>query len=176
MTRKCGDCQLCCKLVPVRSLGKLAGQRCEHQQHHKGCNIYAKLWGVAPECKLWNCRWLGNDDMDELRRPDRTHYVVDIMPDFVRAADRDGNPTYTIEVAQIWIDPDYPDAHRDPALRAWLERKNLVGLVRYSNEGALTIIPPHMMDNGQWLEKESNLRHENPHSWGEIVQALGGAR
>jgi hypothetical protein len=36
MDRQCGDCQLCCKLLPVRTLGKAAGQRCKHQRHHKG--------------------------------------------------------------------------------------------------------------------------------------------
>lgn len=175
MTRQCGDCQLCCKLLPVRSMAKLAGQRCSHQQHHKGCKVYAKLWSVAPECKLWNCRWLGNDDMDDLRRPDRSHYVVDVMPDFVTARDENGEQPIQLEVAQIWCDPNYPDAHRDPALRAWLERKNLIGLIRYSNQAAITIIPPARMDNRQWFEKRSNLREGRAHSWDEVVQALGGA-
>ena len=172
MTRKCGDCQLCCKLLPVRSLAKLAGQRCSHQQHHKGCNVYAKLWKVAPECKLWNCRWLGNDDADDLRRPDRSHYVVDIMPDFVTARDREGNPTQ-LEVVQIWCDPDYPDAHRDPALRAWLVRKNKVGLIRYGDVEAITIIPPAMMDTGQWFERRSGLSQEKAHTVQQIAAALG---
>jgi hypothetical protein len=137
--------------------------------------VYAELWMRSPECKLWNCRWLGNDDMDELRRPDRSHYVVDIMPDFVRM-EHDGE-IITREVVQIWCDPDYPDAHRDPALRAWLERHNVCGLVRYDNaRPGVTIIPPQMMDNGRWLERTSNLTQEKPHSFAQIVAAIGGAR
>jgi hypothetical protein len=173
MTRQCGDCQLCCKLLPVGSLHKGAGERCKHQRHGKGCVVYDKLWTVAPECKLWNCRWLGNDDADDLRRPDRSHYVVDIMPDYVTINDEQLGELRK-EVAQIWCDPDYPDAHRDPALRAWLERKRLIGLVRYDNQRGVVIIPPAMMDNHQWLEKHSNLNKEAPHTFEQVVQALGG--
>ena len=172
--RKCGDCQLCCKLLPVRSINKGAGHKCIHQRVGKGCRVYANLWRIAPECRLWNCRWLGNDDMDDLRRPDRTHYVVDMMPDYV-TIDQDGEHSQH-EVAQIWCDPDYPDAHRDPALRAWLERKNKIGLVRYDNERAVTIIPPALMAEGRWVEKASNLTSEKPHTLEQVVQALGGAK
>lgn len=171
--RKCGDCQLCCKLLPVRSIDKGAGHKCIHQRVGKGCRVYANLWRIAPECKLWNCRWLGNDDMDELRRPDRSHYVVDVMPDFIRTGDADRNHVYTIEVVQIWCDPDYPDAHRDPALRAWLERKNKAALVRYDNKRAVTLIPPAMMESKQWFERDSNLTQEAPHTFEQVVQALG---
>ena len=49
--RKCGDCQLCCKLVPVADnlvgLHKPANTRCPYQRHHKGCTIYdAEAFGV----------------------------------------------------------------------------------------------------------------------------------
>lgn len=172
-TRTCGDCQLCCKLLPVKSLEKGAGVKCQHQRVGKGCTVYSKLWGVAPECKLWSCRWLVAADTGDLRRPDRSHYVVDVMPDFVRM-EHDGHELKR-EVAQIWLDPDYPDAHRDPALRAWLEKRNLIGLVRFNNERALVLIPPAMMDTGAWLERDSNLNHENPHTFEQVVEALGEA-
>lgn len=67
MPRQCGDCQLCCKLLPVQSLGKEAGQRCKHQRHSKGCAVYAQLERVSPECRLWNCRWLVENDTADLR-------------------------------------------------------------------------------------------------------------
>jgi hypothetical protein len=171
MTRQCGDCQLCCKLLPVKSIDKGAGVKCEHQRVGKGCMVYAKLWAVAPECRLWSCRWLVAEDTGELRRPDRSHYVIDVMPDYV-TLDHDGKPL-KCEVAQIWIDPDYPDAHRDPALRAWLEKRNVIGLVRFNNERALALIPPAMMDTGQWLEHDSNLNQENAHTFEQVVDALG---
>lgn len=175
MTRACGDCQLCCKLLPVGSLKKGAGVKCQHQRVGKGCMVYHRLWGVAPECKLWSCRWLVADDTGDMRRPDRAHYVIDPMPDFVTLDPHDGTGPQRREVAQIWIDPDYPDAHRDPALRAWLEKRNVIGLVRYNNERALALMPPKMMDTGQWCERASNLNHENPHTFADVLDALGAA-
>jgi hypothetical protein len=29
-SRRCGDCQLCCKLIPLEKFGKRANQRCRH--------------------------------------------------------------------------------------------------------------------------------------------------
>ena len=59
------------------------------------------------------------------------------MPDFVTLGEP-GRET-PIEVVQIWVDPNYPDAHRDPALRAYVERRGLEGkiaLIRYGNADA----------------------------------------
>ena len=67
-TRRCGDCQLCCKLLPVGALGKAAGERCRHQRHHKGCAVYRKR-GFPSECGAWSCRWLVEDDTADLSRP-----------------------------------------------------------------------------------------------------------
>jgi hypothetical protein len=173
--RRCGDCQLCCRLLPVRSLGKGAGERCKHQRHHKGCAVYAKLMRVAPECRFWNCRWLVNDDAGDLRRPDRSHYVIDIMPDYVTLEDADGVRT-AIEVVQIWIDPAYPDAHRDPALRAWLERQGKAGLVRYDNREGIVIMPPQLCADGQWHERGSNRNLEKPHELADVVGVLSGEK
>src|SRR5437879_280323 len=108
--RRCGGCTLCCRLLPMkarphadtmevvramieRGIGapkdftgmipdfdKPAGERCSHQRTGKGCAIYTKRpFG----CRFWNCAWLANADTADLRRPDRSHYVVDIAPDYV---------------------------------------------------------------------------------------------
>jgi len=173
--RQCGDCQLCCKLLPVRTLGKGAGQRCQHQRHHKGCAVYSTLGRVSPECKLWNCRWLVADDTENLSRPDRSHYVLDLMPDFITLRDDKTGEAQHVEVVQIWVDPKYPDAHRDPALRAYLDRlaeKNVAGLVRRNNTEALTIFPPALSADGQWHEVTSDFRDKD-HTPEEKVAALG---
>lgn len=169
MTRQCGDCQLCCRLLPVRSVGKGAGERCKHQRHGKGCAVYRNLWMISPECKLWNCAWLGGADVGA--RPDRSHYVVDIMPDFIVVND-EVQGKINVQVAQIWCDPKYPDAHRDPTLRAYLEQRGLAGLVRYDNERAIVLMPPAMMINHQWLERSTDLNRTNTHSFAEVVEAL----
>jgi hypothetical protein len=171
--RQCGDCQLCCKLLPVKSVGKGANERCKHQRFGKGCAVYGKLWNVAPECKLWSCGWLKMDDTGELSRPDRSHYVIDPMPEFITVSE--GGPPEHVQVVQIWCDESYPEAHRDPALRDWLAKRNMPGLVRYGNKRGLVIFPPAMMKHGEWTEKASNLNAEPPHTFEQVVQALGGA-
>src|SRR5262245_54343180 len=59
--RRCGDCTLCCKLLPVRELHKKGGERCQHQKAGKGCGVYNKP-AMPPSCGLWSCRWLVQPD------------------------------------------------------------------------------------------------------------------
>lgn len=171
MMRECGDCQLCCKLLPVQSPlvdDKAAGQKCRYQKFGTGCTVYntAKM---PFECGVWNCRWLVNDDTADLRRPDRSHYVIDIMPDFILV---DGEP---VEVVQIWVDPRHRDAHRDPALRSYIERRaleNKVALIRYNAKDAFTLIAPVLCNDRQWHELSGTSlgRSHTPH---EVASALG---
>ena len=153
-TRTCGDCQLCCKLLPVHdrlnprpdALNKKAGVKCQYQKFGKGCTIY-RTTKMPMCCSTWNCRWLVGEVPDYIHRPDRSHYVIDIMPDFVTLDFSDGTPKTSLEVVQIWIDPKYPDAHRDPDLREWLlelGERGIVGLIRYNDKDATTIFPPNM--------------------------------
>jgi hypothetical protein len=176
LKRRCGDCQLCCKLLPVTALNKAAGERCRHQRHHKGCAVYRKA-GFPPACGDWTCRWLVNNDTADLSRPDRSHYVLDLIPDFVTLRNEATGEKQHIEVVQIWVDPSYPDAHRDPFLRAYLERRakeNVVGIVRWDNERAMVIFPPALSENRQWNEVMSKFRSKD-HTIDEVVAALGGS-
>jgi hypothetical protein len=157
--RECGDCQLCCKLLPVKGLNKGANTRCRYQKHHKGCTVYNKT-AMPIECSLWNCRWLVNDDTHDLPRPDRAHYVIDLMPDTVTAI-QDGH-AQVFEVIQIWVDPQYPDAHRDPRLRAYLMRqgkKGIMALIRYNDADGFTLIPPNLTGTGDWIEHPGEMYH-----------------
>jgi len=202
MTRQCGECQLCCKLLPMkagqdritsktaevlmesglakpaefdgmlRDFDKPAGARCPHQRHHKGCGVYARR---PFSCRVWNCRWLAGDDAADLSRPDRVHYVIDIMPDVIRVS-QEGEPPIDVPAIQVWVDPAYPDAHRDPALRAWLlrraETEGAVALIRYDERRAFVLMPPTMTADGEWIEARSNLQQmdrddmlQNPDQW-----------
>ena len=121
-SRHCGSCTLCCRLLPVeRNLAKPAGERCRYQCS-KGCRVYADLARVSPSCREWSCRWLVDPRCTGMRRPDRVHYVVDIVPDFIGIQRPEGGEVISVPVIQIWCDPDYPDAHRDPGLRAYIAR------------------------------------------------------
>lgn len=164
LMRQCGDCQLCCRLLPVRPLDKKAGQRCRYQKFGKGCTVY-RTKQMPPDCALWNCRWLVNDDAGELARPDRAHYVIDIMPDYVTLRDNETGEGQHIQVVQIWCDPKHPDAHRDPALRRWIERRaeqGIAAIIRFDNREALTIFAPPLTHDGQWHEiRNGELRPEH---------------
>jgi hypothetical protein len=172
--RQCGECQLCCKLLPVKGVQKPAGQRCRFQKFHKGCSVYHTAQ-MPHECGLWNCRWLINDDAGELARPDRAHYVIDIMPDFVTLNDNETGERRNIQVVQIWCDPDFPKAHRDPALRRWIERRaeqGVAAIVRFDNAKAVIVFAPPLAADRQWHEiTNADLRPQ--HSAAEIFDALG---
>lgn len=172
--RQCGDCQLCCKLLAVRSIGKRGGEKCKHQKFHKGCTIYNKP-EMPQECVVWNCRWLVNDDMDDQSRPDRSHIVVDIMPDFITAVDNETGAQQQLPVIQVWVDPNYPDAHRDPAFRAYLDRvcgrEGMLVLIRYNESDAFTIWPPSVAPDGQWHEMNGE-NEKRSHSAAEIIDTL----
>jgi len=164
--RRCGGCTLCCKLLPMHQdvtgrrglpdFDKPAGTRCPHQRAGKGCVIYHRRPGC---CAFWNCRWLGNaEETADLRRPDRAHYVIDIMPDFITLRDpvEHGGQEANVEVVQVWVDPGYRDAHKDPALRDYLARRGeqgIAAIIRYSGDDAFVLFPPAMTQNGTWKEE-----------------------
>jgi hypothetical protein len=175
MMRQCGDCQLCCKLLPVRALDKGAGERCQHQKFGKGCGVYRKP-AMPPECGLWNCRWLVSDDTGDQARPDRSHLVIDIMPDFVTLQDNETGAEMNVEIVQVWIDPRFPDAHHDPAFRAYVDRRGMEGkatMIRFSSKNALTLFPPSMASDNQWHEIGGGTM-EREHTAAEKIAALGG--
>jgi hypothetical protein len=174
--RRCGDCQLCCKLVPVASLGKGAGTACKFQKFKKGCTVYRSA-DMPFECGVWNCRWLINDDAADLSRPDRSHYVIDLMPDFVTIRNDETGEVENVQVVQIWIDQAYPQAHRDPALRRWLYRRaeeGIAALIRFNERDVLTVFAPPFDPGGEWHEIDSGISINRTHSVEEVVMALGG--
>lgn len=174
MKRQCGDCQLCCKLLPVRELGKGANTRCEHQKVHKGCGVYNGP-GMPPSCSLWSCRWLVTDKTEALRRPDRSGYVIDIMPDYVTIRnDLDGSFQH-VAVLQVWIDPVRPDAWRtDYAFLHYLDRlgreDGLFALMRNGSEKAIFVCPPSLSPDGKWFIDDSGVSGP-PHTPGDLQKA-----
>ena len=174
--RHCGECTLCCKLLPVVELDKGANTRCQHQRSGKGCRVYGQR-AMPPSCRLWSCRWL-NGDAADIRRPDRSHYVIDVLPDYITMQDNETGELHKIPVLQIWVDPDYPDAHRDPQLRAYLDEKGKQGhmaLVRYDNKRGFVLAAPSIASDGEWHELHTNMEPEGQHRASEIAKVLSGA-
>lgn len=176
-TRRCGDCQLCCKLLAVRALNKPNNTKCVHQKFGKGCTIYHTVLPV--ECDLWSCRWLTDaDDTATLARPDRSHYVIDPMPDMLTLQSVDGD-TREITVGQIWVDPQYPDAHRDPALRAYVamvaERDGMPFVVRRGGND-FVLVAPSLVSDGLWHEKPTTYLPSTGGSGNRFVDMLQRGR
>ncbi len=151
--RACGDCQLCCRLVPAAALNKKANQRCRHQKTGKGCTIYQKR---PVECATWFCRWLSDEKTHQLHRPDRSHYVVDMLRDEVRLIGTETSRAHVIDVIQVWCDPSYPEAWRDPHLMAYLarmaEQHGCAAIVRFANDRAITLLAPALTPAREWVE------------------------
>jgi hypothetical protein len=151
--RICGACQLCCKLLPVPILHKAAGMRCQHSKVGKGCVIYAAR---PMACRTWSCRWLADRETVGMTRPDRSHYVIDVETDHVRAVPNDGGETLVFSVLQVWCDPAFPDAWRVPELRRYMlhmaEKYQLGTIVRFDSERAITIFPPPVASDREWHE------------------------
>jgi hypothetical protein len=159
MNRQCGDCQLCCKLLPVKELQKAAGQRCRHQKHHKGCAIYPHR---PSACALWSCRWLTDSDTTALARPNRAGYVIDSLPDEIAVTPEGGERTMYLAL-QIWVDGDkWKD---DEALTRYILKKAHEGtptLIRYDTRRSVGILAPPLTDDGKWQM-----------SSGEINESMG---
>jgi hypothetical protein len=175
--RNCGDCQLCCRLLPVPPLLKKAGQRCKHQKFGVGCAVYGTA-RMPPECRLWSCRWLVSDDTGDVPRPDRCHYVIDVMPDFVTCRDNETGEEVSVQVVQVWCDPRHRDAHRDPHLRRYLYRRGEEGIgaiIRFDSQDAIAVMPPQLCADGEWHEV-SGQSLGRTHSFGEVLRAVAGVR
>lgn len=174
MQRQCSGCRECCSRLPIKELDKPANTKCRHQSHAHGCGVYNTP--LMPfSCAAWNCRWLVNDDTADLSRPDRLGMVIDIMPDFITIRDDDTGATQDVQVVQLWCAPRRPTAHRDPALRAYLERRaaeGIAAIVRYDAREAFVLWAPAFTGGRGWVEQHTNCRCEE-HTAVQIAAALG---
>jgi hypothetical protein len=73
MSRTCGTCTLCCKLMKIAALKKPVGQWCPHCAVGQGCTIYA---GRPPECAAFTCVWLSTPALGEEWKPARSKIVL----------------------------------------------------------------------------------------------------
>jgi hypothetical protein len=182
--RQCGECQLCCKLLPMvdnepwrkgAAINKPANVKCPHQRFKKGCAIYADRPFC---CHVWTCRWLTEQDTADLKRPDHAHLVIDVMPDYVTVQNDETGEQQNLQVVQVWCDPRFPEAHRDPAFRRFVDRRGEEGiatLVRFNSSDAITIFPPSLSPDGEWHEMGGNStkRDRSPE---EMMAFLSGAK
>ena len=102
-----------------------------------------------------------------MKRPDIAGYAIDPMPQDILIEHR------PFGAIQVWVDAARPDAHRDPALRAYLsnaaDKYGYVAIVRWSDgmkpgevgREAMVLIPPQYNREGDgWIEKRSPMISE----------------
>lgn len=160
--RECGDCQLCCKLLPVPPLNKKGGEKCRFQKFHKGCTVYATPT-MPDACKLWHCRWLVNDDVN-MARPDRAHYVIDMLPDEINVTNDQTGETKHYLAIQIWVDPNHwNEVTNDKALFDWIlmkaEKFNTPTLLRKRQGHGVGVLAPPITGDG-WQISEGTINPE----------------
>jgi hypothetical protein len=179
--RSCGECQLCCKLLPIREgaivggsdrlgFNKPSNTKCQHQKFGTGCAIYA----TRPfACKTFSCRWLTNEDTADQSRPDRSRCVIDPMPDVVTVTE-DGAES-PLPVIQIWVDSKTPHAFREEPIRSFIERRGEDGyatIIRWSSSLGVVVFPASLA--GRWFEKGGESVAPRP--IGETLRAIAKAR
>lgn len=156
MTRKCGECTLCCKLTPIVELRKpgpsflkLANQKCPFQRFHKGCTIYDDIQQRPRACFVWRCRWLMSDEGTEsLPRPDRAGFVIDEVPDMMTIFDHARGQEISKPAIQIWV--GNTEGGKMPAsLKAYMEHMGSKGygiICRFDEKRAMA----SAIINGSW--------------------------
>lgn len=125
----CDGCRTCCELIGVPEIDKPRGEMCKHACD-KGCSLHPALGGPGqPEsCEAFFCSWLASQKIDEVTandcirrkgfdprmppsmRPDRSHVVFGPCDDQIE------NKLY------VNVDPEHPDAWREPECLSWLTR------------------------------------------------------
>lgn len=113
MAGHCQDCDGCCRVFEVASIGKQFGEPCWHlgkTAEGPGCKIYAER---PLECRTYVCLWLDSQrkpgkEFDEKLRPD----VCKVVMGYPQARDR--------ETLMIYPYPGHEDSWRVPPVSDYL--------------------------------------------------------
>lgn len=150
--RTCGECTACCTILPVKDIAKPGHTRCMFEG--AGCALHGKPT-MPHSCRLWSCSWLADPDTTAaLERPDRAGYVIDVVPEVFTVTTIECE-VYHLPAVQVWLDRSRVDAHRDPALRAYLARRaenGFYALIRESPENSWLLIAPLLSGHSDWIE------------------------
>jgi len=136
--RDCGPCTLCCKVMAVDEIEKVAGAWCAHCAKGAGCAIYE----TRPQsCRAFSCAWLRHPELPHNLRPDLTRVVLAF----------DNNATRLIASC----DPAHPMAwRREPIyghLKRWAESSWGTGgqVVAMAGPRLWAITPDEPIDLGE---------------------------
>ena len=105
MSRDCGTCTLCCKVMGIVELEKPKGVWCDHAVPGRGCAIYDKR---PDSCRVFSCLWLLDEQLGEEWKPEKSKLVI--------VPDNDGRAT------RVYVDASSPEAwKREPYHRSLLD-------------------------------------------------------
>jgi len=71
---KCGECTLCCELLPVHFLDKPPLEKCKFAVECQGCSIYKDR---PEECSSFDCMYFQSEKISEELRPDKCHVIFE---------------------------------------------------------------------------------------------------
>jgi len=73
MSRECGSCTLCCKVMGIHALEKPRHVWCDHAMPGRGCAIYETR---PEECRTFACTWLLDETLGSEWKPDKCKMVL----------------------------------------------------------------------------------------------------
>lgn len=97
MTRECGSCSLCCKVMGVQELKKPMGKWCTYARKGVGCTIHHQE-GYPKSCRGFTCLWMEREvgGIPDQFKPDKVHAF------FLGLLEGKG--------VALYVDPGYPFA------------------------------------------------------------------
>ena len=72
--RNCGDCTLCCLLLPVPGVKVGINTNCQHCTNK--CEIHDKRPNI---CRSFECEWILEDDMSEELKPNKCNVIFEYI-------------------------------------------------------------------------------------------------
>lgn len=79
--QKCGECDLCCKLLEIHDIPSKIGEYCQYC--NKGCTIRDTR---PKECSTYQCMWSQMENVGNELRPDQCGIIFDRITDDVITA------------------------------------------------------------------------------------------
>jgi Fe-S-cluster containining protein len=108
--RQCGECTMCCKVMPIKELSKPAHQWCQHAKPGSGCAIYQSR---PAECRGFACSWLLLKEIGEHWKPTKSKMVLVHGRDHQRGS----------QMISVHTDRSYPNAWRRSPYYEELKRR-----------------------------------------------------
>lgn len=138
VSRECGTCALCCKLLGIAALDKPAGTWCANCAPPHGCTIYDTR---PQECRDFACVWLESKVLGEEWKPSRSKIVLYLIDDGSRLIAHVDNGA-----PNAWREQPYYDQ-----LKLWARRGMRSGpkVVVRVGERLVAILPDRDVDLGR---------------------------